>query len=150
MDTRTLGLKGLQVVAGTQDIGAGSSTHTVAQILADTSNTTAVPGYADLLFAGPGFSDGSKINIAVNHSGVTDIATLATSINRALQSAGNGVSQAATAFKDAGVVRGAVNGGQQLQFSSSTTAFQVEAGRSSGQRPLGNLSGTTGTAIPAL
>src|SRR5436853_557857 len=32
VDTRTLGLKGFQVVAGTADIGSGSSTHTVAQI----------------------------------------------------------------------------------------------------------------------
>src|SRR5213078_3067027 len=35
VDTRSLGLKGMQVVAGSQDIGTGSSTHTVAQILAD-------------------------------------------------------------------------------------------------------------------
>src|SRR3954467_3359422 len=32
VDTRTLGLKGLHVIAGTEDIGSGSSTHTVAQI----------------------------------------------------------------------------------------------------------------------
>src|SRR5438874_457740 len=35
VDTRGLGLKGLQVIAGTADIGAGSSTHTVAQVLAN-------------------------------------------------------------------------------------------------------------------
>src|SRR5205085_11913158 len=43
VDTRSLGLKGLQVIAGTQDIGTGSSTHTVAQILANSSKTTATP-----------------------------------------------------------------------------------------------------------
>src|SRR5258705_6037857 len=43
VDTRTLGLKGLQVVAGTQDVGTGSSTRTVPQVLTDTLNTTAVP-----------------------------------------------------------------------------------------------------------
>src|SRR5438270_193541 len=150
VDTRALGLKGLQVIAGTQDIGAGSSTHTVAQILADTSNTTVAPGYSDLYFAGPGFADGSKVKVSVNLAGVTDITTLTTALNSAIQSAGNGVSQAATAFKNAGVVAAVytdANGGQQLQFTSSTTAFQVEAGDRLANALLGNLSGTTGTAI---
>src|SRR5215475_1752021 len=35
VDTRSLGLKGMQVVGGSSDIGSGSTTHTVAQILAD-------------------------------------------------------------------------------------------------------------------
>src|SRR3954453_19344825 len=48
VDTRSLGLKGLQVVAGSADIGPGSSTHTVAQIVADTNNTTATAGFTDL------------------------------------------------------------------------------------------------------
>src|SRR5262249_18690861 len=43
VDTRSLGLQGLQVVAGTEDIGPGSATHTVAQILADSNNTTDTP-----------------------------------------------------------------------------------------------------------
>src|SRR3954451_13636439 len=48
VDTRSLGLKGLQVVAGTADLGTGSSNHTVAQVLADTSNTTASAGFTDV------------------------------------------------------------------------------------------------------
>src|SRR5947207_540673 len=51
VDTRSLGLKGLQVIAGTADIGTGSSTHTVAQILANSSNTSVTPGFTDLYFA---------------------------------------------------------------------------------------------------
>src|SRR4051795_1140521 len=72
VDTRSLGLKGLQVVAGTADIGPGSSTHTVAQIVADSSNTTATAGFTDLYFSGPGFADSSKVKVAVNLSGVTN------------------------------------------------------------------------------
>jgi flagellin len=150
VDTRSLGLKGLQVVAGTADLGAGSTTHTVAQILADSSNTTASAGFTDLYFSGSGFSDSSKIKVSVNTAGVTDITTLASAINSAIQNAGNGSTQAATAFKNAGVVASVhtdASGGQQLAFTSSTAAFQVEAGDRMANAFLGNLSGTTGTAL---
>ena len=150
VDTRSLGLKGLQVVAGTADLSAGSSTHTVAQILADSGNTTAVGGFTDMYFAGAGFSDASKVKVSVNTSGVTDITTLASAINSAIQTAGNGSTQAATAFKNAGIVASVhtdASGGQQLSFTSSSAAFQVEAGDRMANAFLGNLSGTTGTAL---
>jgi len=150
VDTRSLGLKGLQVVAGTADLGAGSSTHTVAQILADSSNTTASAGFTDFYFSGAGFSDSNKVKVSVNTSGVTDITTLASAINTAIENAGNGSTQAATAFKNAGIVASVhtdANGGQQLAFTSSTAAFQVEAGDRMANAFLGNLSGTTGTAL---
>jgi flagellin len=150
VDTRSLGLKGLQVVSGTADLSAGSATHTVAQILADTNNTTAVGGYTAMYFAGAGFSDASKVKVNVNTSGVTDITTLAAAINTAIESAGNGSTQAATAFKNAGIVAGVhtdASGGQQLSFTSSNSAFQVEAGDRMANAFLGNLSGTTGTAL---
>ena len=150
VDTRSLGLKGLQVVAGTADLGAGSATHTVAQILADSDNTTSTPGFSDFYFSGAGFSDASKVKVSVNTSGVTDITTLASAINSAIQSAGNGASQAATAFKNAGIVASVHTdslGGQQLAFTSASSAFQVEAGDKMANAFLGNLSGTTGTAV---
>jgi len=150
VDTRSLGLKGLQVVGGTADIGAGSSTHTVAQILGDVSNTTASAGFTDVYFSGAGFSDSSKVKVSVNTTGVTDVSTLAAAFNSAIQNAGNGSTQAATAFKNAGIVASVhtdSNGGQQLAFTSSSAAFQVEAGDRMANAFLGNLSGTTGTAL---
>jgi flagellin len=150
VDTRSLGLKGLQVVAGTADLGTGSSTHTVAQILADAANTTSTAGYTDFYFSGSGFSDASKVKVSVNTTGVTDITSLAAAINSAITAAGNGSTQSATAFKNAGIVAGVhtdASGGQQLAFTSSTSAFQVEAGDRMANAFLGNLSGTTGTTI---
>jgi flagellin len=150
VDTRSLGLKGMQVVAGTADIGPGSSTHTAAQIIADTSNTTSTAGFTDILFAGPGFSDGSKIKVSVNLQGVTDTTGLVAAINTAITNAANASTQAATAFKNAGIVASVhtdSNGGQQIAFTSSTAAFQVEAGDRMANALLGNLSGTTGTAL---
>jgi flagellin len=148
VDTQSLGLKGLQLVAGTTDIGTGS-TSSVADLLADASNTTSLAGYSDLYFAGPGFSDGSKVKISVNLSGVTDVDTLANAINSAISGAGNGNTQAATAFKNANIVASVhtdASGGKELAFTSATKAFQVEAGDRLANAFLGELSGTTGNA----
>ena len=150
VDSGALGLKGMQVVAGTADIGPGSSTHTVAQILADTSNTTNLGGYTDFYFSGPGFSGASKVKVSVSTSGVTDISGLATAINSAIATAGNGTTQAAAALKNAGIVASVhtdASNGKQLAFTSTTTAFQVEAGDRMANALLGNLTGTTGTAL---
>lgn len=151
VDTRSLGLKGMQVIAGTADIGPGSTTHTVAQILADTANTTANAGFTDLYFSGPGFSDGSKVKVAVNLSGVTNTTGLVAAINTAIANAGNASTQAATAFKNAGLVAGVHidgSGGQQLSFTASNAAFQVEAGDIMANALLGNFAaGTTGAAV---
>ncbi len=149
VDTQSLGLKGMQVVAGSVDIGGGS-TSSVANIKADTGNTTASSGFTDFYFGGPGFSDGSKVKVSVNLQSVTDVDTLAAAINSAIANAGNSGTQAATAFKNAGVLASVHTdnaGGKQLAFSSSTTAFQVEAGDRMANAFLGNLSGTTGTAM---
>jgi flagellin len=151
VDTRSLGLKGLQVVAGTADIGPGSSTHTVAQIVADTNNTTATAGFTDLYFSGPGFSDSSKVKVSVNLSGVTNTTGLVAAVNTAIANAANANTQAATAFKNAGLVAsvhvdGA--GGQQLSFTSTNSAFQLEAGDVMANALLGNFSaGTTGASL---
>ncbi|MDE3165487.1 MAG: flagellin, partial [Acidobacteriota bacterium] len=151
VDTRSLGLKGMQVVAGSTDIGPGSATHTVAQILADGANTTSTAGFTDVYFSGPGFSDGSKIKVSVNTSGVTDTTSLAAAINTAITNAANASTQAASAFREAGIVASVhtdASGGQQLAFTSATSAFQVEAGDVLSNALLGNFaSGTTGASI---
>jgi flagellin len=132
VDSRALGLTGMQTAPGAQDIGDGSATHTVAEIMANASNQAGLTGgNTTFYFSGPGFSDGGKVAVSVNLQGVTDINTLVTAINDAIQNAGNGASQAATAFKNAGIVASVntdANGGQELVFASSTTAFQVSAG----------------------
>ncbi len=150
VDSQSLGLKGFQVVAGTTDLGP-SSASSVANILADTSNTTKVSGFTDLYFSGPGFSDGSKVKVSVNTQGVTDINSLADAINTAIQAAGSGNTQADTALKNAGIVASVhtdANGGEELAFTSSTTAFQVEAGDQLSNALLGNLqSATLGSSL---
>lgn len=149
VDTQALGLKGMQVVAGTTDLSDGKSTSVFA-LVGNTANTTAVSGYTEFDFAGPGFSDGSQAKVSVNLSGVTNMDTLVSAINSGIQAAGNGDSAAATAFRDAGIVASVhtdSSGGEQLAFTSSTTAFQVGAGDRMANALMGNLSGITGTAI---
>jgi len=68
VDTRTLGLSGMVAVGGTADIGNGSATHTVSQILANGANTTQIAGTSNLLFSGAGFSDANSVKVAVNLS----------------------------------------------------------------------------------
>ncbi len=150
VDTQALGLKGMQVVAGSTDLSAASAT-SVANIVGNSSNTTAVSGFTEFDFAGPGFSDGSQAKVSVNLSGVTDMNSLVTALNNGIQSAGNGNSAAATAFKNAGIVASVhtdASGGQEVAFTSSTTAFQVGAGDQMANALMGNFSsGSTGTAI---
>ncbi len=154
VDAKSLGLKGVQAtgVAGT-DIGTGSST-SVANILADATNqgSQAQGGFTQFTFRGSGFSDDNAVDVSVNLSGVTDTATLATAVNAAIDAAGNGASQAATAFKNSGikasVVTDSATGKQSLAFTSPNTAFQVAAGDRTANALLGNFSaGTTGVDL---
>ena len=153
VDTRTLGLSGMVAVGGTADIGNGSSTHTVSQILANGANTTQIAGTSNLFFSGAGFSDANSVKVAVNLSGVTDINSLVTALNSAIAGTGGGASQADAAFKGAGIVASVHtdgNGGQQLQFSSSNSAFQVSAGDVMANALLGSFVSTSqGNALTA-
>ncbi len=153
VDTKSLGLSGMVAIGGASDIGTGSATHTVAQILANANNTTQVAGTTNLLFSGAGFSDANSVKVAVNLSGVTDINSLVTAINSAIGGAAGGASQADAAFGNAGIVASVhtdSNGGQELQFSSSTSAFQVSAGDVMANAILGNFVSTSqGAAISA-
>jgi flagellin len=162
VDSQSLGLKGMEAVnltsgslAGTNagtNIGA-SSTTSVQNIVSNTTgvnaNQEAVAGYAAFQFSGAGFSDAGKITASVNLAGVTDVTTLAAAVNAAIQAAGNGTTAAATAFKNANIVASVhtdSNGGQELAFSSSTAAFQVQAGDQMANALLGNVSVVGGVA----
>lgn len=152
VDTKSLGLAGVQAigVAGT-DIGTGSASTKVSDILANTTNTgsEAVSGSTVFYFQGPGFSGANRVGVSVNLSGVTDTTTLAAAINNALQNTGG--SQYATALKNANItaaINTDINGKQQLTFSSSVSSFQVEAGDRVANAFLGNFSsGSTGVAL---
>jgi flagellin len=145
VDTRGLGLggaTGMQAVAGSPL----TPNHTLAQVLADASNTTATPGYTDFYLSGPGFSDGNQVKVSVNLQGVTTFDSLAAAVNSAIQVAANGSSPAAAALRRAGIVA-ADYYGQQLSFTSPNTPFQVEAGDVMANALMGNLNGTAGVAL---
>ena len=145
VDAQSLGLQGVQAVgaAGT-DIGTGSAATTVQDILANATNNASqgTAGYTTFTFSGPGFGDSNKISISVDLAGVTDTTTLTTALNNAIRNAGNGTTQYATAFKNANISASTVTdfqGRQQLAFSSSTSAFQVQAGDKMANALLGNF-----------
>jgi flagellin len=145
VDSKSLGMKGVQAagVAGT-DIGTGAAKTSVQQILSDSTNlgSEAVGGYTDFYFYGPGFGDSNRVKVSVSTAGVTDTATLASAINKAVEAAGNGTTQAATAFKNAGITANIVtdaSGKKQLAFASSNSAFQVRAGDRMANALMGNF-----------
>jgi flagellin len=148
VDARSLGLKGFQAV-GTSgvDIGVGAGDTSVANIAANATNTgsVATSGFSKFYFSGAGFADGTganRVGVDVNLAGVSDTSTLVTNINAAIASAANGTSQEAVAFKNAGIKAVAVtdsNGAQRLGFTSSTAAFNVQAGDRVANAFLGNF-----------
>ncbi len=144
VDTKSLGLKGVQAkgVDGT-DIGTGSSTTSLAQILSNSSNSASLISANKTRFTlrGPGFS-GQGVNIDVSTNAVGSTADLVANINSAIESAGAAGTQSATALKNAGIRASVVTdstGKQQLAFNSSTTAFQVEAGDRTANALLGKF-----------
>lgn len=145
VDAQSLGLQGVQAIgaAGT-DIGTGSPSTSVSSILANTTNTAseAIGGFTTFTFQGPGFGNNNPVNVSVNLTGVTDANTLVTALNTAIQNAGNGATQQATAFKNAGITASLntdATGKTQLTFDSSNAAFQVSAGDRVSQALLGNF-----------
>lgn len=154
VDSRSLGLSGFRAagIAGT-DIGTGSPTTSVAQILADATNqgSQAVSGFTDFYFRGAGFSDDNRVKVSVNLSGVTNAETLAAAVNSAIEAAGAGSTSSATAFRNAGIKASIVtdtDGKQRLAFTSSTSAFQVAAGDRTANALMGNFSGgATGVSL---
>jgi len=149
VDSKSLGLKGVRAQGvASIDIGSGSASTNVSAIVGNATNvgSLATAGFTDLYFRGPGFGDDNRVKVSVNLSGITDIDTAVTNINTAIDSAGTGVSTAATAFKNAGVRAVAVtdsSGKKSLGFTSSGTAFQVEAGDRLSNALLGNVTSTS-------
>lgn len=152
VDTQSLGLSGVQAAGNANtDIGTGSNT-SVQNILNNSTNQASISNNTtDFYFTGPGFSNtygNNVVKVAVNLDGVTDANTLVTAINQGIQNAGNGASQQDTAFANAGITASVVtnaSGQQQLAFSSSSTAFQVQGGDQVATALLGSFSsGSTG------
>ncbi len=149
VDTRSLGLSGVQAAGVTGTDISTSSTTSVANIIADSTNVgdAGTPGTTEFTFRGAGFSDTNRIKVSANLSGVTNTTTLAAAINTAIDGAGNAGSQQATAFKNAGVRAIVVQDKQgdgtvkeRLGFTSSSSAFQVEANDRTANALLGNFS----------
>lgn len=151
VDSKSLGLKGVQAIGvAATDIGTGSATTSVQTILANTTNTGSQTdaSFTEFYFRGPGFGGNDRVKVRVNTALVTTADNLVTTINAAIETAGNGGTAAATAFKNAGVKASVYtdsSGRKQLAFSSSNTAFQVSAGDRTANALLGNFSsGSTG------
>lgn len=153
VDAKSLGLEGVQAAGATgTDIGDGSTT-SVQNILNNQGNQQSISNNTtDFYFYGPGFSNTSGndvVKVAVNLNGVTDANTLVTAINSAIQGAGGGGSQQATAFANANITA-AVNtdatGKDQLTFNSANTAFTVQGGDQMANAFMGNFSDPTTAA----
>jgi flagellin len=155
VDTKSLGLQGFtagyQVASGATDSGlydlGNSSTTSVKNIIANTGATT-----TSFVFSGSGFSGSTSttsapITVNVNLANVSDTASLVTAINNGIANAAAAGSPQANAFKAAGItasIHTGIDGHQQLVFTSSTNAFQVEAGDTTANGFLGNLGTNTG------
>jgi len=141
VDSNSLGLKGYQAVGGTADIGTGSATHSVALIVDEANNQTGT-GYTDFYFSGPGFASDEKIKVSVNLQNVSDTESLVNAFNAAIASAAAAGTQASSQFAAANIkasVHTGSDGSQQIAFTSSTTAFQVEAGDKMANALMGNF-----------
>jgi len=161
VDTQSLGLSGYSVNGNTSvDIGDGGGATSVANIVSNATNQASETqtGNTTFYFTGSGFANTTgvdRIAVSVNLNGVTDANSLATAINAAIQSAGNGSTQQATAFKNAGIQASVytdpTTNASSLQFTSSSAAFQVEAGDKTANALLGNVVGATavGQAVAA-
>ena len=163
VDTQSLGLKGIQVGNTGYDLGSASTT-SVQALVADTANAASLTsGYTKFTFFGPGFAADATtankgIDVSVNMSSVGDTTSLVSAINAAIDTAGQGTTGAAAAFAKAGIKATIVTdstGKQQLAFTSSNTAFEVQADDKMSNALMGNfdvngLSGRkSGTGVAA-
>jgi flagellin len=170
VDAQSLGLQGVQAVNGNSYDLSGSSATSVHAILNDDVNAASASVAAtstSFKFFGAGFSnaDGTTANggvsISVNLNGVGDASSLVDAINAAIDVAAQQPTAQAAGFKAADIKASVVTdstGKQKLAFSSSNSAFQVEAedrtanalmGNFDGSGPTGAVAGTTVTARAA-
>jgi flagellin len=130
VDAGSLGLSGVQATNATAYDLSASNLQTIVG-----ANTT---GSTNFTINGPGFASGTTIS--VNLQGVTNTSQLVTNINAAIQTAANGNTTTAAAFKGASITASMVTdslGDQQLAFNSSNAAFSVTSGDATSQSLLG-------------
>ncbi|MFN7925445.1 MAG: flagellin [Bryobacteraceae bacterium] len=144
VDARGLKLKGYQA--------SGANAADVDEIVGDSTNVSSeiVAGKTDFFIRGAGFSDDSRIRVSVNLAGVDTADELVTAINNGITEAGNGGTDAATAFKNTAVRAKIVtnsDNSQKLVFESSNGAFQVAAGDRLANALLGNHTSNVGTSL---
>jgi flagellin len=136
VDAQSLGLNGVQATNSTAyDLSATSAT-SVQNIIANNGNATSTT----FTFSGPGFSGQS---ISVNLNGVANDTDLVNNINAAIQTAAQGTTGAAAAFKAANITASVVtdaNGDEQLAFSSGNASFSVTSGDATASALMGSFS----------
>jgi len=135
VDSKSLGLQGYtagyqydpKITSGVgssdsnmYDLGASAKT-SVANIISDNSAAGTTIHYA---LSGVGFTN---VDVAVNLSGVNDTTSLATAINAGIDAAAT-TNAALKSANVTAVIHTGTDGAQQLQFTSSTSAFSVAAG----------------------
>jgi flagellin-like hook-associated protein FlgL len=154
IDTQSLGLKGFTAGyapakstdpdSGFYDLGASSAT-SVSSIIAANSPAN---NQTSFVLSGPGFAAGANgaVTISVNLASVSDSASLTKAINAGIQSAELAGTPSAAALKSANIaaeIHTGSDGHQQLQFTSSNTAFQVTAGDVTANAFMGNFDDNT-------
>jgi flagellin len=152
VDAQSLGLNGVQTTNSTAyDLGA-SSASSVSNIIADTTDNGATGTTATFSFSGAGYGDTNAIGINVNLSGVASTSDLVTNINAAIQTAAQGTSGYASAFKAANITASIVTnsaGQQQLAFSSSNSSFSVASGNTMASALMGSFNAAAATPATA-
>jgi flagellin len=150
VDAQSLGLNGVQAMNSTAYDLSSSSATSVQAIIAGNGNATST----SFTFTGPGFGDTSGITVSANLNGVADANGLVNNINAAIQTAAQGSTGAAAAFKAANITASVVtnsSGQQELAFSSSSAAFSVTSGDATASALMGSFSagavGNVGGAI---
>jgi len=152
VDAQSLGLNGVQAINSTAyDLSASSSAGTSVQsIIAANGN----PATTSFTLTGPGFGDTSGIAVSVNLNGVADTTDLVNNINSAIQTAAQGSTGAAAAFKAANITASVVtnsSGQQELAFNSANAAFSVTSGDATASALMGSFSaGAVGNAAGAI
>lgn len=148
VDSQSLGLSGMQ--SGQKTFDLSNSTIALAVAAAGSGNTEALAGSAKFVVYGPSFgaADGSSQGTVVeaNLAGVTDGASLAAAINAGITSAGLSNTAFANAKIAAAVVTDPTTKNASLNFTSSSTAFQVRAGDEMANALLGNATQATGVS----
>ena len=150
VDAQSLGLNGVQAINDTAyDLGSSSATSVQSIVAANGSPTT-----SSLTFTGPGFGDTSGIAVSVNLNGVANATDLVNNINSAIQTAAQGATGAAAAFKAANITASVVTnsaGQQELAFNSSSAAFSVTSGDATASALMGSFSaGAVGNGAGAI